>query len=201
MAWFGPTNQLIQIDTGKAQTYLYNKSQSPIQVYADIGETQVPGQRYFSIGVGTGGPSTPFGAPGVYQLVYYKSTGNPAPAAAPAPVYWATAQFDTVTGVESESYMGLNSPAGYLCLNTTALPTLTPTLLNGALCLVQVAGVVLNAISPAAVVAGDWLIAAAGNFTAARVAAGTAPGYKPFGRAMTAVSGGLCNILLDCDVI
>ena len=44
--WLGPSNQLIQIDTGKARTYLYNKSLSPISVYSDIGEAQVLGQRY-----------------------------------------------------------------------------------------------------------------------------------------------------------
>ena len=201
MAWFGPSNQLIQIDTGKAQTYLYNKSLSPIQVYSDIGETQVPGQRYFSLGVGTGTVSNPFGAPGIYQLVYYKSTANPAPTTAPAPVYWTDNTYTTVSGVESESLLGLQGIAGYLQLNTTALPTLTATMLNGALCLIQVAGLVVAAVVPAATAAGDWIIGHTGNFTADRVASGTASGYRTFGIATTAYASGLADILLNCDII
>jgi len=201
MAIYNLVNQLVQIDTGKIQTYLYNKSQSPIQVYADIGEFQVPGQRYAGLSVGSNVASNPFGAPAIYMLVKYLSTGNPAPVNGPAPVYWTDATYTTVTGVESESALGLNGIAGYLQLNTTALPSLTATLLNGSLCFIQVAGLVINAIAPAATVAGDWIIGAAGNFTPARVAQGTAPGYSTFGKAQTAYANGLCNILLNCDII
>jgi len=194
VAIFNITNQLLQIDTGKTRTYLYNQSLSPIAVYSSIGEAQVPGQRYV-------------GADGIFKLVYYKSTGNPAPAAAPAPVYWVDNTFTSVTGVESEGFMGLNGPAGYLMVNTTDLPSLNAASLTGTTAypnvqvIIQVAGVLIGGISPASIVAGDFIFGAAGNFTAARSAAGTYPGYQPFGRAMSAVVGGLCNILLDCDII
>jgi hypothetical protein len=205
VAIFNITNQLLQIDTGKTRTYLYNQSLSPIAVYSSIGEAQVPGQRY----VGAVNPTVanPFGADGIFKLVYYKSTGNPAPAAAPAPVYWVDNTFTSVTGVESEGFMGLNGPAGYLMVNTTDLPSLNAASLTGTTAypnvqvIIQVAGVLIGGISPASIVAGDFIFGAAGNFTAARSAAGTYPGYQPFGRAMSAVVGGLCNILLDCDII
>ena len=204
MAIFNIANQLLQIDTGSTRTYLFNKSQSPIQVYAGIGESQVPGQRY--VGVTSSTAANPFGAPAYFMLVYYQSTGNPAPQSAPAPVYWTDNTYTTVTGVESESLLGLNGIAGYLMLNTTSLPTLTATLLNGTSAnpsqvIIQVGGYLVGGIAPASTVAGDWIIGAAGNWTPARVAAGTAPGYRPYGVAATAVASGLCNILLNCDVI
>ena len=204
MTIFGAANQLLQIDTGATRTYLFNKSQSPIQVYASIGESQVPGQRYF--GVTTTSVSNPFGAPAIFMLVYYQSTGNPAPQSAPAPVYWTDNTYTTVTGVESESLLGLNGIAGYLMLNTTSLTTLTATLLNGTAAnpsqvIIQVGGYLVGGVAPASTVAGDWIVGAAGNWTPARVAQGTAPGYRSYGVAATAVSGGLCNILLNCDVI
>ena len=204
MAIFGAANQLLQIDTGTTRTYLFNKSQSPIQVYASIGESQVPGQRYF--GAVNPTVTNPFGADGIFKLVYYQSTGNPAPQSAPAPVYWTDNTYTTVTGVESESLLGLNGIAGYLMLNTTSLPTLTATLLNGTAAnpsqvIIQVAGYLVGGIAPAATVAGDWIIGATGNWTPARVAQGTRSGYREYGVAATAVSGGLCNILLNCDII
>jgi hypothetical protein len=205
MAIFGAANQLLQIDTGKTRTYLYNQSLSPIAVYSSIGEAQVPGQRYF--GAVNPTVSNPFGADGIFKLVYYKSTANPAPQSAPAPVYWVDNTLTSVTGVESEGFMGINGPAGYLMLNTTDLPTLTAAMLTGSTAypnvqvIIQVAGVLIGGISPAAIVAGDFIYGATGNWTPARSAAGTYPGYQPFGRAMSAVSGGLCNILLDCDII
>jgi hypothetical protein len=204
MAIFNSSNQLLQIDTGATRTYLFNKSQSPIQVYASIGESQIPGQRYF--GVTNTSPANPFGGPGIFQLVYYQSTGNPVPQSAPAPVYWVDANMTTVTGVESESLLGLQGIAGYLMLNTTSLPTLTAALLNGTAAnpsqvIIQVAGVLIGGIAPAATVAGDWIIGNTGNWTPARVAQGTAPGYATYGRAISAVSGGLANILLNCDII
>lgn len=201
MAIFGASNQLLQIDTGMVRTYLFNKSQSPISVYANLGEVQVPGQRYFGLASESATASNPFGAPGIYMLVNYQSTANPAPTTAPAPVYWTDATFTTVSGVESEGFMGLNSVAGYMMLNTTAKSGLTNTQLNGGQVIIQVAGYLIGGISPAAIVAGDYIIANTGNWTPARVAQGTAPTYRTFGTATSAVSGGLCNILLNCDII
>ncbi len=206
MAIYGLANPLIQIDSGKVQTQVWNQSLSQIQVYSAIGEIQIPGQRYATLAPGSVTAANPFGAPAILMLVNYLSTGNPAPAAAPAPVYWTDNTYSTVTGVESESLLGLNGIAGYLQPNTTAMPSLTATTLNGTATkpsqvFIQVAGLCINAVSPAAIVAGDWIIGAAGNFTPGRVAQGTAPGYRTFGFAATAVVAGLCNIMLNCDII
>lgn len=201
MAIFGGSNQLIQIDSGKVRTQLWNPSLSPIQVYANIGEIQVPGQRYFGLGSNSATAANPFGTPGIYMLVNYKSTANPAPAAAPAPVYWTDNTYTTVSGVESESLLGLNGIAGYLMVNTTDLTSLTAAMLNGSQTFIQVAGYLIGGIAPASTVAGDWIIGASGNFLPARVASGTAPGFRTYGVAATAVASGLANILLNCDVI
>lgn len=201
MAIFGGSNQLIQIDSGKVRTQLWNPTLSPIQVYANIGEIQVPGQRYFSLGSNSVTAANPFGAPGIYMLVNYKSTANPAPAAAPAPVYWTDNTYTTVSGVESESLLGLNGIAGYLMVNTTDLTSLTAAMLNGSQTFIQVAGYLIGGIAPASTVAGDWIIGASGNFLPARVASGTAPGFRTYGVAATAVASGLANMLLNCDVI
>ena len=107
MAFFNVSNQLLQIDTGKVRTYLYNSSISPIAIYAGLGENQVLGQRYF--GVTNTSAANAFGAPAIFMLVQYKSTANPAPVAAPAPVYWTDNTFTVVSGVESE---GIVTPQG-----------------------------------------------------------------------------------------
>jgi len=199
--WLGPANQLMQIDTGAALTYLYNPTLGlgAITAYQGLGENQVLGQRlFYSTNITKSNPS---GSPAIYMLVQYKSTAQPTPAAAPAPVYWTDETFTTVSGVSTESIGGLNTPAGYLMVNTTSVSTLTAAILQGSQVLIAVAGLVQGSVSPAAIVAGDWIIGAAGNFTNGRVAAGTQPGYKPFGRALTAVASSLCDILMDCDII
>lgn len=199
MAFANPSNQLIQIDSGSPLTYLFNASVSPISVYANLGEIQVPGQRYFSVGNATA--ANPYGSETIYKLVTYKSTAQPAPTSAPAPVYFTDNTYSVVSGVESESLIGLNGIAGYLMVNTTSYSGLSATLLQGAQVLIAVAGRLVGGVSPASIVAGDYIIGASGNWTPARVAQGTAPGYKTYGVAETAVASGLCNIWLNCDVI
>lgn len=202
--WLGASNQLIQIDTGNALTYLFNPAQSPIQVYANIGEVQVLGQRFVSSNSQT--PTNPFGAPAIYQLVKYLSTSatttaNLTTAAAPAPVYWTDNTFTTVSGIQSEAANGNQSIAGYLMVNTVSLPALTATLLLGAQVLVQVAGFLPGAYGPtASAAANSFIIGATGAFQSAGVAAGTAPGYRTAGIQLSAVSTGLCNVLVNSDI-
>lgn len=208
MSIFGASNQLIQIDTGTVRKYVFNPSQSPIQVYANIGEVQVPGQRYFAVSNATA--SNPFGAPAIYMLVYYKSTANPAPQSAPAPCYWTDETFTTVSGVASEGLSTLNYPAGYLQVNTTDLTTLTATNLNGTTAnpsqvFIQVGGLCKGAIATTSTTGGtaigSWVIPANANWGADTVASGTAPGVTPFGRIASVVASGIFDILLNCDII
>lgn len=197
MAFLNPSNQLIQIDTGKALTFFYNSSLG-LSIYAGLGENQILGQRYFSANYTVTNPS---GSPAIYMLVQYKSTVQPAPAAAPAPVYWTDETLTTVSGVSTESGFGLSGIAGYMMVNTASVSGLTAAQIQTAQLLIQVAGPLTAGVAPALTVAGDWIIGAAGNFTPGRVAQGTQPGYRSFGIGLTAVTAGLADILLDCDII
>jgi hypothetical protein len=197
MAFLNPSNQLIQIDTGNALTYLFNKSQSQIPVYASIGEAQVPGQRFFSATNRTA--ANPSGAPTVYSLVNYLATSaitTGALVGGPAPVYWTDETFTTVTGITSES-LGLNFLAGYMMVNTTSLPSLTAALLTGAQLLIATAGLVQAAYGPTAGGGvGNTIVPSAGTFTSAGIAAGTAPTYRTFGVQATVIAAGLCDVLV-----
>ena len=186
MAFFNVSNQLLQIDTGKVRTYLYNSSISPIAIYAGLGENQVLGQRYF--GVTNTSAANAFGAPAIFMLVQYKSTANPAPVAAPAPVYWTDNTFTVVSGVESEGIVTPQGIAGYLMPNTTDISGLTATQLNGSLCLIQVAGYLKGAYGPTAGSpgAGVWIVGTSGNWASTTSASGTAPGYRSLGVQLTA---------------
>lgn len=209
MALFGLQNQLLQIDTGNVRTYLYNPS-SGFAPWKGLGENQVLGQRYVaSINTTTGvntAAANPSGAPAIYMLVEYKSTGKPSPVAGPAPVYWADDTYTIVTGVESEALLGLNGAAGYLMPNTTDISSLTDAMLEGAYCLIQVAGYLQAAYGPTSGTAGvgNWIVPLAGNFTSQSiVASATANGVaaRPFGVQATAISSGLCDVLVNCDII
>lgn len=210
MAFFNPSNQLLQIDTGKARTYLYN-STSAFAPWAGLGENQVLGQRYFAVENVTA--ANPSGAPTIYMLVQYLSTSaittaNLTTAAAPAPVYWTDETYTTVTGITTEAIggttLGLNFPAGYLMINTTDVTSLTAAQLKGALVLIAVAGYVKGAYisSPTAGI-GNSIVPVAGTLSSAQVAAGTAPTYFTFGRqASTIANTNYADVLVGgCDII
>ena len=175
--WLGASNQLIQIDTGKARTYLFNKSLSPISVYANIGEVQVLGQRY--IGQANVTAANPSGSPAIYQLVQYLSTSalttaNLTTANGPIPVYWTDNTFSTVTAISTEAFATapLAFPAGYMVVNVVDLTTLTAAMVLGAQLLIQVAGYCKAAYGPAQGSAGigSWIegYAGVGQTTALR---------------------------------
>ena len=206
--WLGPSNQLIQIDQGSARKYIYNKASSQIQVYADIGEVQVLGQRFVSQNNVTA--ANPFGSPAIYMLVKYLSTSalttaNLTTANAPAPVYWTDNTFTTVTGITTEGIggttLGLAFPAGFLMINKTDVPGLTAAQVLGAQVLIQVAGYLNGAYMSSSSNAGigSWIEPAAGTFSSAFIAAGSASTYQPFGRQLTALASGLVDVLVDCD--
>lgn len=206
MAYFGPSNQLIQIDTGKVRTYLYNPTNSAAQIYAGLGESQALGQRYF--GVDNTTPANPAGAPAIFVLVKYlatsaTTTANLTTAGAPAPVYWTDGTFTTVTGIYSEG-ISVNTPAGYMMPNVVDIPGLTAAMLFGGMFLIQVAGYLKAAYGPTAGAAGigNWINPLASTaFTTTGVAPGTAPGFQPFGVQLTAAVAGLADVLVKTDII
>lgn len=206
MAIFGVSNQLLQIDTGSTRTYLYNKSLSAIQVYADIGEVQVLGQRYF--GVTATSPINPAGAPAIFEMVKYLSTSalttaNLTTFGAPVPVWWTDTTFTTVSAISSEG-ISLNNPAGYMMLNIISLTTLTAAMVLGAQIMIQVAGYLKGAyMSASAGTAGvgNFIEPFGGTGTTQSVVLGTAPGYNKFGTQLTAIASGLCDVLVDADII
>jgi hypothetical protein len=209
MAIFNPSNQLLQIDTGNVQTYCWNPTNSPIQPYANVGEIQVPGQRY--VGVTNTTPGNPYGSPAVYMLVQYLPTSattlaNWRTPNAPAPVYWTDNTFTTVTGITTEGIggtsLGLNFPAGYLMLNYAAAPKLTLAQLLGGYVFIQVAGYLKGAYTPTVVTGagiGASIVGVAGTFSSSTIAAGTAATYQPFGRQLTAIASSLCDVLVGSD--
>lgn len=201
MAMFGASNQLIQINSGKTRTQFFNPTQSPISVYANTGNVQVLGQRYFDVVNTT--PANPAGAPAIFELVQYLSTSattlaNLTTFGAPAPVYWTDNTFTTVTAVSTEG-LGLNFVAGYMMLNVISAPSLTIAQLLGAQIFVQVGGYLKGAYAPTSGTAGigNWIVPVAGTGTSANVVAGTAPGYRTLGVQLTAIAAGLCDVLVS----
>lgn len=205
MAFFNVSNQLLQIDTGVVRTYLYNPTLG-FAPWAGLGENQVLGQRYIGIAAGSVTASNPSGSPAIFMLVKYESTGKPAPVAAPAPVYWVDNTFTTVTGVESEALLGLSGAAGYLMPNTTDISGLTDAMLEGALCLIQIGGYLSGAFGPVGGTpgVGNLIVPATGNFQSSVVAVSASTGgvsARTFGVQMTALSGVLCDVLVNSDII
>lgn len=212
MAIFGGSNQLIQIDTGATRTYLFNAALSPIAVYANIGEVQVLGQRYF--GVTNATAANPAGAPAIFQLVRFLptsaiTTGNLTTFGGPVPVWWTDSTFTTVSPISSSSSeaISLNTPAGYMMANIIDNPSLTAAQLTagtGAQIFIQVAGYLkggyMSASSGTAGV-GNFIIPVSGTGTTGSVVSGTAPGYNTFGVQLTTIAAGLCDVLVNCDII
>jgi hypothetical protein len=205
MAIFAPSNQLLQIDTGATRTYLKNTS-GAINTYPGIGENQVLGQLYY--GVTNQTATNPSGSPAIFMLVQYLSTSaittaNLTTAAAPAPVYWTDNTFTTVTGITTEALgattLGLAFPAGFLMVNTASLTTLTAAALLGSQCLIQVGGYLKGAYMSSSSNAGigSWVIPVAGTLSSAFIAAGSSTTYQPFGIQLTALSSGLCDVLVN----
>jgi hypothetical protein len=209
MALYNVSNQLLQIDTGSASTYLYNPSLG-FAPWQGLGENQVLGQRYFASGNATA--TNPSGAPRIFMLVEYLSTSaittaNLTTAGAPAPVYWTDETYTTVSGISTEG-LGLNFVAGYMLLNTVTGvglggSALTAALLLGSYMLIQVAGYLKGAYAPTSGTAGvgNWIEPVAGTLVSQSVIAGTAPGYRTLGVQATAIASGLCDVLVNCDII
>ena len=211
--FLNPSNQLIQIDTGSALTYLYNPTQGlgAIAAYQGIGENQVLGQRYVGYAQSSVTATNPSGAPAYYMLVQYLSTSATTlsqwqTADAPAPVYWTDNTFTTVSGIASEALNGGTNAAmvaGYMMPNYVSLPSLTLAQLLGSQFLIQVAGYLPGAYGPANGTAGlnNSIIGFTGAFQSSGVASASYPGLpRSLGIQLTALTSGLCNVLVNCDI-
>jgi hypothetical protein len=119
------------------------------------------------------------------------------------PVYWTDETFTTVSGVFTEGNPAatgnLNSFAGYMLPNTASVSGLTAAALNGNWVFIQTSGFLAGAYVPAATAIGDALVGAAGNFTLARVASGTAPTSIRCAQALTAIAAGVADVLVNTD--
>lgn len=207
--FLNPSNQLIQIDTGNALTYLYNANSGlgTIVAYQGIGENQVLGQRYFGYQEKSITAANPSGAPAIYTLVQMLATSAMTlsqwqTANAPAPVYWADQTYTTVTAIKSEGWAGagLQDVAGYWMPNFASLPNVTLAQLLGGIGLIQVGGPITGAYGPTSgAAAGNNIVGLTGAFQSAGTA--SAPASRPFGVQVTAVASGLCNVLVNCDII
>lgn len=211
--FLNPSNQLLQIDTGNVLSYIYNPSQglSAIAAYSGIGENQVLGQRMFYYQPGSITGTNPSGAPAVFMLVQYLATSATTlsqwqTANGPAPVYWTDQTYTTVSGIKTEGFTASgtngNDAAGYWMPSFPSLPNLTLAQLLGGIGLIQIAGPLTAAYGPASgATLNSFIIGATGAFQSAGLTAGTAPGYRTFGIQTSAVSSGLCNVLVNCDII
>jgi hypothetical protein len=80
---------------------------------------------------------------------------------------------------------------------------LTAALLVGSYILIQVAGYLKGSYAPTTGTqgVGNWIEGVAGTLVSQSVVAGTAPGYRTLGVQATAVASGLCDVLVNCDII
>jgi hypothetical protein len=137
-----------------------------------------------------------------YKYVLYKSTTNPALASAPGLVYYTDETQTVVSGAMADGQTATpSSLAGVLMINTTDLSTITATILNnggnGSGVWICIGGFVKGCTSVASTALGDALIGSSTAFTPARVAAGTAPTYVKTLTALTAISGGVSDVLVN----
>lgn len=139
------------------------------------------------------------GAQPVYKYVYYNSTTNPAPVAAPAPVYYTDESFTTVSGNAAEAFFTTSGAciAGYLMPNTTAISGLTAAQLNQSYCFIQVGGLLAGAYAPTTTTAagqGNYIYGATtGNFTS--IVNSSIVG-RVLGVQWTAIASGKCDVLV-----
>ena len=95
-----------------------------------------------------------------------------------------------------------------MLVNTTtgignAGTALTAAALLGSYMLIQVAGYLKGAYMSSSANAGigAWIVPVAGTLSSAFIAAGSSATYQPFGRQATALASGLCDVLVNCDII
>lgn len=138
----------------------------------------------------------------LYKYVLYKSTTNPALLSAPGLVYYTDNTYTKVSGAIGDGVTATASDfAGVMMLNSTDLSTITATILNnsgnGSGVWICIGGFVKGCTSIASTAVGDSLVGSATAFTPARVASGTAPTFVRNATALTAISGGVSDVIVN----
>lgn len=179
----------VRISTGNPYTVLDSTARNPVGcIYSAPVNENLP--------LSTKG----LGAQPVMKYLYYNSTSNPAPVAAPAPVYYTDESFTTVSGDAAEAFYTTNGAciAGYLLPNTTAISGLTNTQLNQSYVWVQIGGLLVGAYAPTTTTA-----AAPGNVIAglavgnwASVVNSSNTGQRGLGIQWTAIASSACDVLV-----
>lgn len=188
-------------------------TQPPVNTPSNPNGAQNPiGSAYLLTKGAPEGPSELYGANGwgaplIVRYVRYNSTANPNLLAYPAPVYWVDETFTTVSGVFSEGNPAgtgnLNSFAGILLPNYTSLGLTAANAaaaLNGNFCFIATKGFVPSCYVPSGTAIGNALVGTSGNFTLVGVASGTAPISRFLATALTAISSGVADLLVNTDV-
>ena len=188
----------IRITTGNVQTVLDNVAKNPVGcIYSPPAPQGAP--------LSTKG----LGAQPVYKYVYYNSTSNPAPVAAPAPVYYTDETFTTVTGNAAEAYsagVGIvgTAIAGYWMPNTTAIPTLSNVTsastqqVNQSYGFIQIAGLLSGAWAPTTATGpgiGSFITGSVAGVWASTVN-NTIIAGRQLGIQFNAIAGGVCDVLV-----
>lgn len=179
----------VRISTGNLATVLDNNPLNPVGcIYAPPANQALP--------QATAG----FGAQPVVKYVQYKSTSQPAPVAAPAPVYYTDESFTTVSGNAAEAFFTTGGLyiAGYLLPNTTSISTLTAAILQSCYVWIQIGGLLRGAWGPTAGAAQGNAISGlnTGNWTST----GTAGTGRQLGFQLTTVASSVCDVLVSGDV-
>lgn len=178
----------VRVSSGNVQTTLDSTERNPVGCL-------------YSPPANMGSPlsTVGLGAQPVYKYVYYNSTTNPNPVAAPAPVYYTDESFSTVSGNAAEAFYTTSGAciAGYLMPNSTAVSGLTNTELNQSYCFIQVAGLLAGAYAPTtqtAAAQGNYIYGATtGNF--ASIVNSSIVG-RVLGVQWTAIAASKCDVLV-----
>lgn len=131
----------------------------------------------------------------LYHRYVRLNPGTPPSSYIVGPVYWQDNTFTVVTTTMSNGVTaGPNSIAGIL-LNAQA----TASVLTGNWVWIFTGGYLPAVVVAASTAKDDILIGTTGDQTFARVAAGTAPTYKPAAIALTNVASTLSDIFVQLD--
>lgn len=180
----------VRISTGNLFTALDNNPLNPVgAIYAPP-----PNQSLAQSTVGGG-------APPVVKYVQYKSTTQPTPQAAPAPVYYTDESFTTVSGNAAEAFFttGGACVAGYLLPNTTSVSTLTAAILQSCYCFIQIGGLLKGAYAPTTTTGagtGSYITGLTTGNNTSLVNTTIAASSRVLGIQWSAIASSACDVLV-----